>query len=282
MKKVLLTGGTGFVGSNILRELSKSYQIYNLVRSKNIKKIKNVHNFYFSDLKKLKKKLDQKRFFAIIHCATHYKKNHNFDDINKMIEANLLLGNIILENKNINYCKKFINLTTVWENHDGIKNNPANLYAAYKSAFSTIINFYKKKLKNVKFYNLYLSETFGENDKRLKLFKTIKEDYKNKKTTIFLSKKIIINLVNVNDIVNAIGILLKKNLKSSDYSILNKKKTDIIKLISNFNKTASNKIKFKFNSNKISNDKILKFKNVPGWKPKNSSVKNMIDYIVGK
>ena len=63
---------------------------------------------------------------------------------------------------------------------------------------------------------------------------------------------------------------------------MNKKKTDIIKLISNFNKTASNKIKFKFNSNKISNDKILKFKNVPGWKPKNSSVKNMIDYIVGK
>ena len=47
MKKVLLTGGTGFVGSNILKELSKSYQIYNLVRSKNKKKIKNVHNFYF-------------------------------------------------------------------------------------------------------------------------------------------------------------------------------------------------------------------------------------------
>ncbi len=58
MKKVLLTGGTGFVGSNILKELSKSYQIYNLVRSKNIKKIKNVHNFYFSDLNRLKKKLD--------------------------------------------------------------------------------------------------------------------------------------------------------------------------------------------------------------------------------
>ncbi len=282
MKKVLLTGGTGFIGSNILKELSKKYKIYNLVRSKKNIKIKNVFHLKFNNLKELKKKLDKNKFFAIIHCATHYKKNHNFQDINKMVEANLLLGNTILESKNIFFCKKFINLTTEWENFDGVKNNPANLYSAYKLAFSNIINYYKKKLKNIKFYNLYLSETFGDNDKRAKLFKTLKDDYKNKKTTNFLSKKILINLINVKDIVIAINILLKKNFHSDNFSILNKKNTDVVKLISNYNKTKQTKIKFKFKGQIISNNKILKYKTIPGWKPQNSSSRDMIRYIVGE
>ena len=34
MKKILLTGATGFIGSNILKELSKKYKVYCVVRSK--------------------------------------------------------------------------------------------------------------------------------------------------------------------------------------------------------------------------------------------------------
>ena len=32
-----------------------------------------------------------------------------------------------------------------------------------------------------KFYNLYLSQTFGENDRREKLFNILKKNYKNSK-----------------------------------------------------------------------------------------------------
>ena len=38
MKKILLTGGTGFVGSNILDEIIKHFEVTILIRNKKIKK----------------------------------------------------------------------------------------------------------------------------------------------------------------------------------------------------------------------------------------------------
>ncbi len=283
MKKILLTGATGFIGSNIYKDLSKNYKVYCILRSKkNIYRNKNIEIIFYSSLKNLKKKIEKIKFFSIIHCATHYKKNHTYEDINKMIDSNINLGNLILENKNIIYCKKFINFTTVWENYNGIKNNPYNLYAAYKLSFSNIINFYKKKYRNIKFYNLYLSETFGQNDKRKKLFNTIKENYKKKKVSVLVSKNIKINVLNVKDITSALNILLEKNVKSNDYSLLNVKYMDIFDIIKKFNKKHEKKILFKFKSKKLIKEKILKYKKIPQWKPIKSKLGDILSYLSNK
>ena len=51
MKKILLTGGTGFIGGNILNKLSKKFEFTVLIRNK--KKIldKNVNQLYFKNEK---------------------------------------------------------------------------------------------------------------------------------------------------------------------------------------------------------------------------------------
>ena len=277
MKKILLTGSNGFVGSNLLEELSKKYKIYCVIRSK--KKIINKKNVVYINSKNLKYILEINKFYSIIHCATHYKKTHSKKDIDQMINSNIYLGNLILENKNTKYCKKFINFTTVWENYNGVKNNPFNLYSAYKLAFSKILQFYIKKLNKVKFYNLYLSETFGKNDNRKKLFSTLKENYKKQKTSIIVSKNFKINVLNVADIISAVNILLKQNIKPNNYSLLNTKDIDILNLIKLFNKQNKHKIIYKYNSSKLIKEKLFKYKKIPGWKPKNSSLKDLLSYI---
>lgn len=176
MKKILITGATGFIGSNILDKLRSDYKITSLIRKKIKYRLrKNINFLYFKNLNHLDKILKKEKFDIIIHCATHYKKKHTKKDIKMMIDANIHLGNIILENYKILQFKKFINFTTVWENYNGYKNNPANLYAAYKLSFTNILNFYKKQCPKINFYNLYLSETFGQNDKRFKILPTIKK-----------------------------------------------------------------------------------------------------------
>lgn len=280
MKNILLTGSSGFIGSNLLNELSKKYKIYCIVRSKNKKlKKRNVVDIYFKNYINLNKKLSKINFFSVIHCATHYRKVHSKKDVDKMIESNIKLGNLILENNKILNCEKFINLTTVWENFNGIKNNPLNLYSAYKLAFSNIIKFYSKRLNKVKFYNLYLSETFGIRDKRKKLFNTLKENYKKRKVSKLISKNIEINILNVKDITLALQIILEKKINPDSYSILNNKNINILKLITKFNKIYKKKILYKYYSNKIIKEKIFKFKILPSWRPKNSSLNDMMAYI---
>ncbi|MFL2895904.1 MAG: NAD-dependent epimerase/dehydratase family protein, partial [Candidatus Pelagibacter sp.] len=128
MKKILLTGSTGFIGSELLVDLSKDHKIYVILRkNKKILKNKNVTKVIYNNFKNLNNKLSKLRINTIIHCATHYVKKHTFDDIQKLNVSNILFGNVILENLKIMQVKNFINFSTVWENYDGKKGNYYNL-----------------------------------------------------------------------------------------------------------------------------------------------------------
>ena len=176
MNKILLTGSTGFIGSALVKNLSQNNKIYVILKTKKKnKKINNKTNkIFFTNYSELDKKIKKIKVDIIIHCATHYVKSHITDDLEKLSNSNILLGNILLDNLEKMRVKKFINFTTVWENYNGKKNNFFNLYSAYKKAFSHLINYYDGILKNVKFYNLTISDTFGEQDKRKKIINILK------------------------------------------------------------------------------------------------------------
>ena len=281
MKNILLTGSTGFIGSELLKYLSNYNKVYITVRKKykiNLNN-KNINKIYFKSYKNLSYKIKKLKIDTVVHCATHYVKNHNFEDIKKLSESNILFGNIILENLKIMRVKKFVNFSTVWENYDGKKDNCYNLYSAYKAGFGKIISFYKKENKNIKFLNLVISDTFGLRDKRKKLVNLLKTNYKRNLVTKVISKNLYINLLNVKDIVSAIKLILKKNYKSDTYILKNKNNFKIYDIIKKIEKYSQKKIKVKWLSNKIIKEKIYKFKTLKGWKPKNSNIKDIIRII---
>ena len=281
MKNILLTGSTGFIGSELLKYLSNYNKVYITVRKKykiNLNN-KNINKIYFNSYKNLSYKIKKLKIDTVVHCATHYVKNHNFEDIKKLSESNILFGNIILENLKIMRVKKFVNFSTVWENYDGKKDNCYNLYSAYKAGFGKIISFYKKENKNIKFLNLVISDTFGLRDKRKKLVNLLKTNYKRNLVTKVISKNLYINLLNVKDIVSAINLILKKNYKSGTYILKNKNNYKIYDIIKKIDKYSQKKIKIKWLSNKIIKEKIYKFKTLKGWKPKNSDIKDIIRII---
>ena len=281
MKNILLTGSTGFIGSELLKYLSNYNKVYITVRKKykiNLNN-KNINKIYFKSYKNLSHKIKKLKIDTVVHCATHYVKNHNFEDIKELSESNILFGNIILENLKIMRVKKFVNFSTVWENYDGKKDNCYNLYSAYKAGFCKIISFYKKENKNIKFLNLVISDTFGLGDKRKKLVNLLKTNYKRNLVTKVISKNLYINLLNVKDIVSAIKLILKKNYKSDTYILKNKNNFKIYDIIKKIEKYSQKKIKVKWLSNKIIKEKIYKFKTLKGWKPKNSDIKDVIRII---
>ena len=247
MKNILLTGSTGFIGSELLKYLSNYNKVYITVRKKykiNLNN-KNINKIYFNSYKNLSYKIKKLKIDTVVHCATHYVKNHNFEDIKKLSESNILFGNIILENLKIMRAKKFVNFSTVWENYDGKKDNYYNLYSAYKASFGKIISFYKKENKNIKFLNLVISDTFGLGDKRKKLVNLLKTNYKRNLVTKVISKNLYINLLNVKDIINAIKLILKKNYKSDTYILKNKNNFKIYDIVKEIEKYSQKKIESK-------------------------------------
>jgi nucleoside-diphosphate-sugar epimerase len=283
MNKILLTGSSGFIGFELLNDLSKNYKVYITLRKKNKNnfKNKNIVEIYFNNYETFNKKLKNIKIDTVIHCATHYVKHHNFNDIKKLSESNILFGNIILENLEKMKVKKFINFSTVWENYNGEKGNYFNLYAAYKQSFNNLINFYQKKFKKTKFFNLVISDTFGKFDKRKKIINVLKTNYKKNIITNILSKNLFLNLLNVTDINNAIKLILKVKLKPGTYVLKNKEDFCISRIIDVINKSSIKKIKINWLSKKIIKEKIYKYKNLNGWKPLNSKIKDISRLITG-
>ena len=136
MNKILLTGSTGFIGSELLKDLSQDNKVYVILRKKlkNNQRHKNVIQIFYNSYKNLNNKIKKLKIDTVIHCATHYVKSHNIQDLEKLSNSNILFGNIILENLKLMGVKKFINFSTVWENYDGKKGNFYNLYSTYKLA----------------------------------------------------------------------------------------------------------------------------------------------------
>ena len=256
MKKILITGSTGFIGFNLLEDLYPKNKIFLILRNKsqNIKKIKkhkNINIIWYNKFDELSKKLKKITIDIVIHCATHYVKNHNFKDLLELNKSNILFGNVILENLKIMKTKKFINFSTVWEDYNSIKDNCHNLYSVYKKSFGNLINYYSKILPTIGFFNIMISDTFGEDDNRLKIINVLKNNYKYNRTTKIISKNLFVNLLNVKDIIRAIKLIVKRNIKAEKYLIKNNTSYKMIDLINTFNKKTNKKIKVKWLSNKV-------------------------------
>ena len=279
MYDVLITGGTGFIGSNLIKNL-KNRKILLVSRRKIRIRNKLVKILVYDNFSDLILKLDKIKTKNIVHCATHYVKSHRLADIEKIFEANILLGNVLLQNSKKMNVKKFVNLSTAWEiNYDPSTNN-LNLYTLSKKIFSEAVNFYSTKYKKIKFYNLYLLDTFGEGDKRTKILTEIKKKLNNNKKILIESKYLTMNFLNVKDVIEAIKLVINKNyFKKKNYVVCNTKKFKIKKIIEKFNYLSEKKIKYKFLNTKIIDTKLPNITKLPYWKIRHSNISDIINYL---
>ena len=178
--------------------------------------------------------------------------------------------------------KKFINFSTVWQNYNGNLDLAYNLYSAFKLSYSKILDYYIRKFTYIKFYNLFISDTYGENDKRNKLINLIKKNIHNNKKIRIISKNLSINLLNVEDVITAIKVILDKNIKPGNYNVINNKNFKIYALFQKIKRVKKFKNLIKFGNDRFKTEKIYYFKTLPRWKPKNSGLNNLIKFILGQ
>jgi CDP-3, 6-dideoxy-D-glycero-L-glycero-4-hexulose-4-reductase len=284
--KILITGSTGFVGSNIINLLlKKNVYIYDILRNKNkknskIEELKNNKNYspiFFQKFNELEIKLKKIKVDIVINCATYYTGKNDIKNIENLVQTNIIFCSIILEILK-NKIKKFINFGSMMEYSQGKNFSPKNFYAITKYSFQKIEEFYKIDNKNIKFYNLKLYETYGDNDVRKKIIPTIIKSYSKNKIIKIVSKNLKMNFVHIESLMRAIYMIIFNEIKEGEYCLKNNKFIKIHDLINSLNKKLKKKIKVKYLSSKNISDSYNQLKNFPYWKDK----KNLEFFLLSK
>lgn len=168
--KLLITGATGFLGSNLCKFLSdKGYHVTALTRSESYEQRDSLVCKEVWSIDELLINPDRlESYDGIIHLASHITSDENLTEIQKTVDANITLGLKLLSISSSKNVKWMIHAGTYWQNYNSPTYSPVNLYAASKQAFHDLGQYFAEA-KKVRFFTLKLTDTYGPNDKRKKI-----------------------------------------------------------------------------------------------------------------
>ncbi len=164
--KVLLTGASGYVGQHLLRSLlEKPYKIILLLRDdEKVKSLiadhpEKVRIVLLSD-PMWKLQVEEEQPEVIVHLAAYLTSSDDNDVIDKLINANIVFGTHLLDALKGYKPEFFINTGSFAEyTGEERKLSPVYLYAATKTAFRSILEYYRKvigfKVVNIIPYTIY-------------------------------------------------------------------------------------------------------------------------------
>jgi nucleoside-diphosphate-sugar epimerase len=280
MKKAIITGGTGFIGSNLCKKLIKqNWEVYLISRKTskydNLKEIKDKITIfeYEGNLKKLINWFKKVKADVVFHLASVIIVEHKVEDIDNLIDTNLKFGTQILEAMKESQTLKIINTGTFWQHYNNEKYNPVCLYAATKEAFEKILKYYIEA-ENFRAITLKLFDTYGERDKRPKLINLLNK-FANKQIELNMSPgEQIIDLVHVEDVANAFikaYELLKKNTKINykEYAVSSCRKIKLKELVEIYKNITGNKINVNWGGRPYRKREVMHpwhdFEILPNW-----------------
>jgi len=264
---VIISGGTGFIGSNLINELIlKKWHVHVIARNRTntINLIKNfpsidihIHDGSTENLIFLFKKINADLLF---HLATYYKAEHIIADVVPMLSSNVIFGTQLLEAMSNSKTRKLVNVGTTWQNFNDNSYNPVCLYAATKQAFEDIQQFYVESF-NISSINLKLTDTFSFYDKRDKILNYILKSPAN--TTILMSEgNQIIDILHISDVIS--GLLISANLllenklsNKNNFSLKSNEQMPLKELVHKFIHINNLSINIKWGGKKYRNREVM-------------------------
>ncbi|AZQ61552.1 SDR family oxidoreductase [Flammeovirga pectinis] len=283
----IITGGSGFVGSNLARFLlQKGWNIHLILRKSsnttNIEDIIDKISIFYHDnnISALIEYFQTTNSDVVYHLASYIKTEHEPSDIIKLINSNVLFSTEILEACSKASIKYFINTGTYWQYYQSDEYNPVDLYASTKEAFEKIIKYYVEA-EGLKVMTLKLYDTYGENDTRPKLINLLHKFADEGKVLDMSAGEQKLYLTHISDICEAYhqAYLNIQSIEShlTSYAIRSEKSYSLKEIIQTFEILTNKKVNINWGSRLYRKREVMKPNNtitiLKNWNPK-ISLKN--------
>lgn len=282
-KKVLLTGITGFIGRNLVKRfLSQGWQVSALIRSGSDVDVlpeRNQIQFFNVDKECMTDIFAKIRPDVVVHLASLYLAQHDYKDIPALINSNVAFGTKLLDAMRLTGVKNFINTGTAWQHYQNEDYNPVNLYAATKQAFEAIIRYYQEAY-NFRVINLQLFDTYGRGDTRKKIVALLDELRKTNKSLAMSQGEQFIDLVHIDDVVNAFimaaDYLLQDSSKCGIYAVSSQKPVRLKELVAEYERIMDCKLHIEWGGRPYRPREVMlpwsDYMLLPGWRAEISFV----------
>ena len=287
MKKILVTGSTGFIGKNLVDNLLSEYKIIGLTKKGRKRKI----NYITKDINEITSK-DFKNIFCVIHLAAITDPKICEDFPEKCILINVLGTQKVLEASRKNNCKVIYASTSHVYGipkkipiSETASTSPTSIYAGSKLAGEILCESYHRQF-NMDISIVRIFSVYGPKSNNHCVLPSIVKQMKNSnviKLGNINSKR---DFIFISDIIDAFKIILKNIDGFNIYNVGTEKSYSIKEICKKFEKLYAKKIVIKNNSEqnrKIDAKNIIcdatKLKKL-GWKSKitlDEGLKKMIN-----
>ena len=234
-KRVLVTGGAGFMGSAFVRLYAKKYRITVLDKMsyaadrKRLSSAAGDITFIKGDLSKKEtfQRLKKGGWDALLHFAAETHVDRSLQDIKPFIESNIIATDHIVKYALLKKVKKFIHISTdeVYGDHkkgrfkEEDPLNPKNPYAATKAAADFLVQT-AIKAEGLPGVIVRPANNYGPAQHREKFIPlSITQLLTGKKIPIYGKGKQIREWIYVDDCIEGVELILRKGKKGGVYNI---------------------------------------------------------------
>lgn len=210
--KVLVTGATGFIGSRLTKRLlSDGNDVHVILRRGSDLDLIGVDGGAVTvhrlreDGRGVRDCIAAARPEVTFHLASLFLAQHAHSDVRELVTSNVLFGAELVDALVSQGSSRLVVAGTSWQHFNGATYDPVCLYAATKQAFEDLLVFWQRTTP-IRSIVMKLFDTYGVGDRRAKLVPLLLRIAKDDVEMDFSPGNQLLDLVHVNDVVEAFAV----------------------------------------------------------------------------
>ena len=222
--RILITGATGLVGKTLIPYLISKGMKDLVLLVRNLDKAKTLFGnesveMITTQSSDWMEQVQNANPDVTLHLAAFFTGRHDFENVNKLVEANISFTTFLLEALSNTQCQNFINIGTFSEFRYGDgEYHPNNLYSATKTAERPIIRYYQS-ISKWNWINVVVYSPYGRYNAYKKVIDYMIDSFSASEPVDFTMGEQILDFIHVDDMADFFYTLIQKlpELKDSYY-----------------------------------------------------------------